>query len=185
MKDKEEIICIYEENNQYTTGVARSYQQSAYWTMELEKARKMDFEFPGNIRFILEIINLKDRYNNIENIYRMDKENNNQIFSQYLLRKDDLEKFMPFITCSIPSCNRAKQFSLRYSQSICHTHHLKTQDGKTIKYFNIDVTGGLCSIIDNKKTNNPSPICYVDDIYKCEAQEARFGGIVVQYLSLE
>ena len=51
------------------------------------------------------------------------------------------------------------------------------ENGKSIKFFNIDYSGGFVSIVDNQYRGEIHE-CYVNNI-KCYADEARFGGIVV------
>ena len=81
-----------------------------------------------------------------------------------------------------PICENNMSFLERYPNMICNICFDKsvTKDGKKIKFYNIDITGGFYSVIDNKKGDIHE--CYIDG-NKCRADEARFGGIVIQKLS--
>tara|TARA_Y100000389_G_scaffold198796_1_gene235953 strand:- start:3399 stop:3713 length:315 start_codon:yes stop_codon:yes gene_type:complete len=75
----------------------------------------------------------------------------------------------------------------RYFNVVCNDcikiYGMVDQNGNNIKFGNIDIYGGLKSITTNKDDKNEiigdSNVCYING-FKCKAEEARFGGIVIQ-----
>tara|TARA_B100000925_G_scaffold263134_1_gene220843 strand:- start:10 stop:405 length:396 start_codon:yes stop_codon:yes gene_type:complete len=75
----------------------------------------------------------------------------------------------------------------RYFNVVCNecidVYGMYDENGNSIKFGNIDISGGLKSITTNKdngsETVGDSNICYING-FQCIAQEARFGGIVIQ-----
>jgi len=83
-----------------------------------------------------------------------------------------------------PICDNTKEYSERYPNSVCNDCVSKAldKDGNVVKFYNTEMFGyGFMSIhyINNKKINREDHECYIDNI-KCFAEEARFGGIVIQ-----
>ena len=76
---------------------------------------------------------------------------------------------------SCPICNDKMNYSERYPNMVCH----KTLTGKDekIEFYNIDHTGGFYSLVNDEIGDIHE--CYIEG-HKCHADEARFGGIVVQ-----
>ena len=62
---------------------------------------------------------------------------------------------------------------------ICHECVLlaTTENGESIKFYNIDHSGGFLSIVNDVKGEIHE--CLINN-KKCYADEARFGGIVIQ-----
>lgn len=93
-----------------------------------------------------------------------------------------------------PVCKFKKTSLKRYPSSICNEcivkYGTKTKDGKKINFSNESIFGGFISQIEGEKPytqTTPQPIekyhiCYVNN-QKCYANEARFGGIVIQLYS--
>ena len=78
-----------------------------------------------------------------------------------------------------PICDKNMIYLERYPKMICHECVLlaTTENGETIKFYNIDHTGGFLSIVNNVKGEIHE--CLVNNL-KCYADEARVGGIVIQ-----
>lgn len=78
-----------------------------------------------------------------------------------------------------PICDKNMIYSERYPKMICHTCIELTvnKNGESIKFYNIDITGGFISIVNDVKGEEHE--CYINN-RKCRADEARFGGIVVE-----
>jgi len=108
-----------------------------------------------------------------------------------------MEKKQEIHNC--PLClGRLLQFSPRYPKAICckcADSDIKDNDGNVVSFHNIDLSGGFISrhIINNDDDNDDiinvvekaEHICWVHngkENIKCYANEARFGGIVIQVL---
>ena len=79
-----------------------------------------------------------------------------------------------------PICNEMmNSYYERYPNMVCCKCSGKTITDKGIKieFYNIDISGGFYSLVNNIKGDIHE--CYIDKL-KCYADEARFGGIVVQ-----
>ncbi|MEP6945834.1 MAG: hypothetical protein ABJA02_07950 [Acidobacteriota bacterium] len=81
--------------------------------------------------------------------------------------------------CSI--CNAQVPAMGRYPQYVCGTCYLRAtdEDGRSISFSNVSLSGGFAALYRDTHEERHSDICYIDGI-KCRAEEARFGGIVVQ-----
>ena len=82
-----------------------------------------------------------------------------------------------------PICRKDVFPMQRYPNYVCSTcidnHGTRTWDGRTIKFYNQDHTGGFISQIEGLNTHIPVHQCYINGV-ECWADEARFGGIVIQ-----
>ena len=78
-----------------------------------------------------------------------------------------------------PVCNKNMLHFERYPNMICNecVEITVNKNNESIKFYNIDHTGGFISIVNDIKGKEHE--CYVNN-HKCYADEARFGGIVVQ-----
>ncbi len=85
-------------------------------------------------------------------------------------------------TC--PICNKELRFVERYPNYICGTCVAKSvdEDGKELSFCNIDMGGGFIALYAKTNIKRNSHICFINNL-KCIADEARFGGIVVQPFS--
>jgi len=91
-----------------------------------------------------------------------------------------------------PLClGRLLQFSPRYPKAICGkcaASDITDSDNNFVSFHNIDLTGGFISrhIINNDNViEKAEHICWIHngkENIKCYANEARFGGIVIQVL---
>jgi len=96
-----------------------------------------------------------------------------------------VETFSPYSmsqtqqTC--PICHTSVPAFARYPRYLCMecASRAKSMDGRSLKFSNIDMTGGF--IVEYADTGEPydSHECYVDGI-QCHADEGHFGGIVIQ-----
>ena len=78
-----------------------------------------------------------------------------------------------------PICDKNMMYVERYPNMICHecVEIAVNENGESIKFYNIDHTGGFMSVVNDVKGEEHE--CYINNI-KCHADEARFGGIVVE-----
>ena len=78
-----------------------------------------------------------------------------------------------------PICEKNMLAFERYPKMICNECIELTvnKNGESIKFYNVDITGGFISIVNDIKGEEHE--CYINNL-KCYADEARFGGIVVQ-----
>jgi hypothetical protein len=82
-----------------------------------------------------------------------------------------------------PVCKLQVHPSARYPHYVCqdciNKYGTLTWDGKQITFSNVDYTGGFQSLIQGEGTASNVHKCYINGI-ECWADEARFGGIVIQ-----
>lgn len=78
-----------------------------------------------------------------------------------------------------PICEKNMLAFERYPNMICSecVELAVNKNGDSIKFYNIDPTGGFMSIVNNIKGEEHE--CYINN-RKCRANESRFGGIVVE-----
>lgn len=78
-----------------------------------------------------------------------------------------------------PICEKNMMHFERYPKMICHECVLlaTTENGESIQFYNIDHSGGFISVVNGKSGEIHE--CLVNN-KKCYANEARFGGIVVE-----
>lgn len=84
-------------------------------------------------------------------------------------------------THECPICNTALKYFERYPNYICPKCAAKASDksGRLLSFGNEGMWGGFEGVyMDNGEEYN-SHACYVDKI-ECNADEARFGGIVIE-----
>jgi hypothetical protein len=81
--------------------------------------------------------------------------------------------------CSI--CKTELMLFERYPKYICESCAKKATDlnGRSIEFGNTNMFGGCIGYYKDTKELYPYNSCYVDGI-ECKAEEARFGGIVIQ-----
>ena len=81
-----------------------------------------------------------------------------------------------------PICGEAVNYSERYPRYLCRkcAGRVTDKDGRRVVFHNIDPMGHGCGgkYADTGELY-PSAICYADG-HECWADEARFGGIVIQ-----
>ena len=69
----------------------------------------------------------------------------------------------------------------RYPNYLCYncSDAVTTKNGESIIFYNVDFSGGIIAHFTGADRVYKSQECYINNI-KCYAQEARFGGIVIQ-----
>lgn len=82
-------------------------------------------------------------------------------------------------TC--PLCGAAMTFNPRYPRAVCFVCAGRASDakGRALDFFNADIGGGFVALYREGGEKYDSHDCFIDG-YACRADEARFGGIVVQ-----
>lgn len=87
-------------------------------------------------------------------------------------------------TCKICNINTSID-SPRYPNTVCvecnNSSNIMDSDGNNVYFINESFDGGFISVhtIDNNVVYKKEHTCYINGI-KCYADEARFGGIVIQ-----
>ncbi len=80
-----------------------------------------------------------------------------------------------------PICLVKVQKSERYPNYVCNSCQLRASDAENhlLGFFNESFSGGFLAFYAGTDEKYDSHICYIDRI-KCRADEARFGGIIIQ-----
>lgn len=80
-----------------------------------------------------------------------------------------------------PICLQEVTVSDRYPNYVCRNcvATAKTSDGRSLQFFNVGLWGGFQAVYSDTKERYESHICYINNV-ECRADEAHFGGIVVQ-----
>ena len=193
MADKNKIYCVYLDNNEYTYSEATLYQQDAF------KIADEFFKNPINIKkefkydkngykfglkyhyYAYEMIREYSNTTRYNQYLAMGKENRDIILSKIehppKKHKSELSKY------PCPICSTETLFSQRYPLAVCNYCAQKTAtiNNDPISYYNTSAFGGFEGINEKTQQKTTESLCYIDG-HKCYAQEARFGGIVVQLI---
>lgn len=88
---------------------------------------------------------------------------------------------MPETIQPCPICSKRTAFSERYPRCVCQDCAARAQskDGRSIKFFNEGLSGGFVAQYADTGEPYPDHECFIDGI-PCYADEARYGGIVIQ-----
>lgn len=80
-----------------------------------------------------------------------------------------------------PVCKSSLPFNARYPNYVCKDCAAKATDanGRKLSFYNTSLGGGYMAIYPDTNESYEGHICYVDGV-KCRADEARFGGIVIE-----
>ena len=80
-----------------------------------------------------------------------------------------------------PICSNPVRHRERYPLAVCQNCYNKACDaeGQKLVFFNLSMSGGFRAMVVDTEKVYPSHICYIEN-KKCWADEARFGGIVIQ-----
>ena len=80
-----------------------------------------------------------------------------------------------------PICLELAPYWERYPQAVCSNCRAKACDdrGRKLLFFNVSLDGGFGAIVEENQEPHTSHICYINGI-PCHADEARFGGIVIE-----
>ena len=84
---------------------------------------------------------------------------------------------------SCPLCGSAVAENPRYPAYVCErcVDKASSATGRRVRYYNIDMSGGCEGQYEDDGSPYPSSRCWIDNT-ECRAEEARFGGIVIQPL---
>lgn len=83
-----------------------------------------------------------------------------------------------------PICSTLVSHSARYPLAVCQDcHNTCNAEGQKLSFFNQSISGGFEAVVTDTQENYPSHVCYIAG-NKCWADEARFGGIVIQLCSV-
>lgn len=82
-----------------------------------------------------------------------------------------------------PICHNILPTFERYPRYLCMecVSRAKSDDGRLLKFSNIDTTGGFIAQYVDTGESYPRHECYVDGI-QCYADEGHCGGIVIQLI---
>lgn len=85
------------------------------------------------------------------------------------------------MTQECPICAVEIEKSRRYPNCVCFdcSKRARDENGRLLKFHNIDLSGGFVGFYVDTNEKYESRVCYIDDV-KCYADEARFGGIVIE-----
>ena len=93
---------------------------------------------------------------------------------------------MPMIEISCPICDTTTKTLPRYPRRVCVDCAAKASDqsGRSLEFCNISLGGGFIAYYADSNFSEiyPSHHCFIDGI-NCYADEARFGGIVIETLT--
>jgi hypothetical protein len=80
-----------------------------------------------------------------------------------------------------PICSSSVEPNKRYPRYVCSACAAKASspDGRLLEFGNTDIGGGFVVAYADNGAEYRSHDCYIDNI-KCYANEARFGGIVIE-----
>lgn len=86
-----------------------------------------------------------------------------------------------FKTKKCPICFSKIKKSFRYPNYVCSDCCLRASDkkGRLLNFYNVDLSGGFWGHYVDTKENYQGHICYIDGV-ECYANEAHFGGIVIE-----
>jgi len=82
-----------------------------------------------------------------------------------------------------PICLAEVTPSQRYPRYLCSDCDAKATDenGRLLVFSNVSLSGGFVARYADTGEERDSHICFIDGV-KCRADEARFGGIIIQPL---
>lgn len=80
-----------------------------------------------------------------------------------------------------PICGAQVSWSERYPAYLCENCYSRaaSEDGRPLVFGNLSINGGFVAFYADSMERYPAYICFVDGV-ECYADEARFGGIVIQ-----
>ena len=84
-------------------------------------------------------------------------------------------------TQTCPICHAATSPSERYPRHVCTScaSRASSADGRLLTFSNLDMSGGFIARYAGSDEVHDSHECFIDGI-ECRADEARFGGIVIE-----
>ena len=80
-----------------------------------------------------------------------------------------------------PICRKEQPVDPRYPNHLCEAcvDRAVDESGRALRFSNVGMSGGFVASYADTGDKRDSHVCYVDGV-KCWADEARFGGVVVQ-----
>ena len=104
-----------------------------------------------------------------------------------LLLRPGLSLYNQFMTPNpqfCPICSNPIDSAPRYPRCVCSECAGKaaSQDGRALKFYNLSLSGGFGASYADTGEPYDSHDCFIDGI-KCRADEARFGGIVIEVVT--
>lgn len=83
-----------------------------------------------------------------------------------------------------PICSKPVPHWERYPRAVCEVCYDKACDayGQKLSFYNISIGGGFKAVFTETQEEYQSHTCYIEGV-ECLADEARFGGIVIEALS--
>ena len=87
------------------------------------------------------------------------------------------------MTHQCPICGIALEPVARYPRYVCQdcADRATSIDGRPLEFFNLGLSGGYGARYADNQTSYNSHDCFIDG-QACRADEARFGGIVIELL---
>ncbi len=84
-------------------------------------------------------------------------------------------------TQSCPVCGASQSANPRYPAYLCRDCCERAVDetGRRLRFYNTDLGGGFAAVVADTGEPRDSHVCFVNGI-RCRADEARFGGIVIE-----
>ena len=89
---------------------------------------------------------------------------------------------MPSTSHTCPICGATGlRYSPRYPDYVCRdcVTRAVSAEGRLLSFSNVSLSGGFLARHRDDGTTHDSHVCFIDG-HRCWADEARFGGIVVQ-----
>ena len=83
-----------------------------------------------------------------------------------------------------PICHSTFPANPRYPNYVCPTCADKATDaaGRKLEFYNTAAFGGFEAVYADTRETYPSNVCFIDGV-QCWADEARFGGIVIEKMN--
>lgn len=80
-----------------------------------------------------------------------------------------------------PICSAEVRIVSRHPNYVCHRCAAKASsaDGRRLYFCNENLSGGFLAFYADTDESYDSHICFIEDV-RCRADEARFGGIVIE-----
>lgn len=80
-----------------------------------------------------------------------------------------------------PLCGAPRPFDPRYPRAVCAAcvEQARDAEGQPLVFYNEGLSGGFVAVVRATGAIHPGRECYINGA-RCYADEARFGGIVVQ-----
>ena len=80
-----------------------------------------------------------------------------------------------------PICGKELRFNPRHPKYVCSNCAKLATDkaGRKLQFFNYSLSGGFKAVYDDTKAVYDCNVCFINGI-ECWADEARFGGIVIE-----